>query len=188
MTHSIRVYIAKTEHLETGTRHLEHAQVVALEHGFSLLPVTDELYEEVCPQGQNRNERSESYEEFYELNPELERLGLALSEEGAVAYVETDYHGGVGEQASILWKHCETLIDPSCGFMGPINRVLAQMGIEATDDHDEFEELGLYRYRDNDKWIEQPTYGQQTEHTTNLPREDLLSEILRRLRRRFFWR
>jgi hypothetical protein len=43
------------------------------------------------------------HEEFWRLTQGLARLGAEMSRGGSVAYVETDYFGGSGDQAAMVW-------------------------------------------------------------------------------------
>ena len=78
---------------------------------------------------------------------------------GAVAYFETDYWGGEGEQSAVLWERGEMVYGPAKSRLGPINGALRRMGVERGAALDEFDAVGLGRYRDNDDWIGQPRYG-----------------------------
>lgn len=153
MAHIIAGFIAQTELLRKGTEELKTAHIIELGQGFSLVPVTDELHDEVWQQNKNIDN---PFEEFWKLSPDIARLGIQMSKRGAIAYVETDYFGGVGEQAAILWEYGSIAVGPLKDDIGPINEVLQRMGVNNIKDHDEFETLGLYRYRNNVDWVEQP--------------------------------
>lgn len=150
MGHSIQAFIGKTTVLAVKTPHLQHAHVVDLAQEFSLLPVTDELHDEVIVPGK----LDLPYPEFWKLSCGLLRLALDMSRDGPVAYVETDYHGGVGSQAAILYENETISLGPLHAKRGPINAVLQHMGVIRGDARDEFETIGLSRYRSNEDWIE----------------------------------
>ena len=148
MGHTVQAFIAKTEMLQTAARGLGSARVVPLGQGLALLPVTDGLSEEVGAGD------GPTFEEFYYLSPGLAALGAEWSRGGAVAYFETDYWGGEGKQAAVLWEGGEVVYGPARATLGPINDVLRQLGVEPRDNLDRFDAVGLRRYRDNDDWIE----------------------------------
>src|SRR3712207_3106808 len=101
MGHTIQAFIADADTLRDATRGLGAARVIPIGQGLALLPNTDELSEEV----RTNDVRGEpAFEEFYKLSPRLAELGASWSARGAVAYVETDYFGGEGEQAAVLWE------------------------------------------------------------------------------------
>jgi hypothetical protein len=149
MGHTVQAFIAKTETLQTAARGLGSARVAPLGRGLALLPVTDGLYDEAGAGG------GPAFGEFYKLSPGLAALGAAWSREGAVAYFETDYWGGEGEQAAVLWEGGEVVYGPARARLGPINDVLRHLGVERQDGLDRFDAVGLGRYRDNDDWMEQ---------------------------------
>lgn len=70
---------------------------------------------------------------------------------GKVAYVEAEFFGGTGIQACVTWdmaaEASQPLLDASA-----INAALNFLGVRKGDHHDEFDALGLGRYRDTDDW------------------------------------
>ncbi|MEM8582857.1 MAG: hypothetical protein AAGF87_01245 [Bacteroidota bacterium] len=90
----------------------------------------------------------------------------SFSNKGLIAYLETEYFGGTGCQASLLLGQgdilegpyfTETIWDEELGLFHirppgekAINRVLKSMGVvKNVDMDDEFEALGLIRFRSN---------------------------------------
>lgn len=64
-----------------------------------------------------------------------------------MAWVSSDYFGGVGEQEAAVWSNGNKIcFDP--GY-GKINAALSLIGVIKTDDNDEFDSLGLGAKRDN---------------------------------------
>ncbi|MDE6733543.1 MAG: hypothetical protein K2J77_11795 [Oscillospiraceae bacterium] len=63
-----------------------------------------------------------------------------------LAYIETDYFGGYGTQAGVLYENGKIAGDPKCGD-GTINALLKELGVWRTPDTDEFDMLGLGKYR-----------------------------------------
>lgn len=81
----------------------------------------------------------------------LERASLA----GPIAYVETDYFGGVGTQAAAVWEAGRLRWGPESGDIGPINDALHLLGVPRVGaGHDAFERVGLQRHRSNDRWVD----------------------------------
>jgi hypothetical protein len=80
---------------------------------------------------------------------------------GPIAYVEADYFGGVGQQASILWERGELVLGPLLDppgpppllEAGPISHVLRRMGVQRSPELDEFATVGLGRHRDTEAWL-----------------------------------
>jgi|GEM_PF-790501 len=148
MAHSISGFVAREDVLRACTAHLRSAHVAPLAQGFGFLPVTEEVDEET-------GGRMVAYEQFHRLTDALARLGAAMSRGGAVAYVETDYFGGTGDQAAIAWKDGRIAFGPEKARIGVVSDALRRIGAEKGKARDEFEALGLDRHRGNDDWIEQ---------------------------------
>lgn len=87
-----------------------------------------------------------------------ERLQLALAgatKDGAAAYVETNYFGGTGSQAAAVFSEGKMILEGSVPVSrqppqhdDPINTALRALGVEAAPGQDEFDTLGLRRFRD----------------------------------------
>ncbi len=93
-----------------------------------------------------------AYNGFIYLSRQLERGIGDLIANGKIAYIETEYFGGIGEQAAavfdsgkIVWKGA----DSSTGEMliSPISQALSMLGVQSTADRDEFDAIGLSRFR-----------------------------------------
>jgi len=161
MSHTVEAFLAKAEVFAEAAKHLRSAHVIPLAQGYALLPVTDAVAEEAG--GDPASKGAEPFSEFWMLTTPLVQLGEQWSHLGKIAYFETDYFGGGGHQAAIVWNRGEVALGPMKGRLGPINRVLRYMGVDRSTSDDEFSALGLQRYRNNEDWIEQPNYGRSPE-------------------------
>ncbi len=65
---------------------------------------------------------------------------------GPLAYIETDYAGGVGTQAGVLLERGKVVLGPVEGE-GTVNRLLNAIGVWHRPGEDEFDALSLGRYR-----------------------------------------
>ena len=109
----------------------------------------------------------------------LAKLLASKSETGIVARCETDYFGGVGEQAASIWG-AGGMIES----FDSINQALKKICVTRMDNMDEFDTVGIGRYRTNEDivhpWIKrQPRVEVLTGKTYLLDRmprevEDLL--------------
>jgi hypothetical protein len=151
MGHTVQAFIAEADVLRDAARGLRAARVIPIGQGLALLPNTDELLDEA---GAGGGSAGPTFGEFYKLGPGLAELAAGWSAGGAVAYFETDYWGGVGEQAAALWERGRIVYGPARGTLGPINDVLRRMGVERGDHIDAFDAVGLGRHRSNDDWME----------------------------------
>ncbi len=59
--------------------------------------------------------------------------------------IDTDYFGGVGEQRAVLYKNGQALFASQAP--DAINQVLRRWGVKAENGKDEFDTLGLGKYR-----------------------------------------
>jgi hypothetical protein len=96
----------------------------------------------------------------------LAAFAACVSQHGPVAYLETDYFGGEGDQASIVWAAGQVVLGPlhtsrrwlNEELVGPppgqraINQALRRLGVERGAAYDEFEALELGRLRSTDDW------------------------------------
>ena len=70
-----------------------------------------------------------------------------------IAKIETDYFGGPGHQSAKLFIKNKKEYDKSSEYewnSNPINDVLKMMGVEKKSGDDEFDTIGLGRYRSNE--------------------------------------
>jgi hypothetical protein len=63
------------------------------------------------------------------------------------ALIETEYCGGLGEQAAAVYEGGECLMAPERAEGGPINRALRLLGVQARPGRDEFDTVELVRFR-----------------------------------------
>jgi len=152
MGHTVQAFIARAEVFQAAGRRPEAARVVSVGQGFALLLNTDALSDGVGGGGEL------PYQEFYKLSRGLANLAAEWSAGGAVAYFETDYWGGEGKQAAMLWERGEIVYGPAKATLGPINDVLRRMGVGRGTAQDEFDAVGLGRCRDNEDWMAHPGY------------------------------
>ncbi|PXA91489.1 hypothetical protein DMC47_25625 [Nostoc sp. 3335mG] len=74
---------------------------------------------------------------------------------GQLAYIETNYFGGAGSQAAALFRDGAVVMRAAKPIDRlpahedhPINSALRHLGVAASRDMDEFDALGLGRFRD----------------------------------------
>jgi hypothetical protein len=154
MGHHIQGFIASADNLTKAATTLEFARVVSLMEGFEFLPVTELLFS---------GDEIVVFNYFERLTDRLARWAQECSRFFALAYIETDYFGGVGSQAAIVWKDGIVAFSPvwtsnSGGkstplHEGAINRAAREIGVSRGTSLDEFEALGLDQHRDNDDWL-----------------------------------
>ena len=150
MVHSIAAFVAKRPAIEHVSRALAGASIYKLEHpDYLVLPVTDDAFDALVvaqgPSGPAGNE-------FWRLTVGLIDLARECSVHGPIAYVETDYFGGVGVQGAAAWANGEMRFPPTTGEHSVINAALRMIGLTAAKGLDEFDTLGLGRTRRDDSF------------------------------------
>ena len=71
------------------------------------------------------------------------------SHRAKIAYVETEYSGGDGAQAAVVWEQGDVIAGPLVARSGPINSALRDLGVRAQGDMDEFDAVGFSAVRSN---------------------------------------
>lgn len=76
-----------------------------------------------------------------------------VSREGPVAYIESIYPSGPeGYQKAIVWRDGAIAAGPFPERHGAVDQALRILGVERSGEYDEFDSVGLGRYRDTEKW------------------------------------
>jgi hypothetical protein len=99
--------------------------------------------------------------EFWRLPSGFDLMLAAWSKAGPVAYVESEYFGGVGEENSAVWRDGYLALGPPHLLEGepvpaqgsPVAQALRELGIRAAGSSDEFAAVGLDRHRASEDWI-----------------------------------
>ncbi|MCA9315223.1 MAG: hypothetical protein KDB73_07010 [Planctomycetes bacterium] len=160
MGHNLRAIIGKPPVMEAMAQHYRAVVRVRLSQGFEMVPVGDRLHDELelAPDASNPEAAVNG---FSFLGGTAERVLARLSEVSPIAYVYTEYFGGVGEQAGVAFVRGEAVtrgggrgrVLPWSSSIGPINEALAAIGVVREGSHDEFDAVGLRHYRQTDDWV-----------------------------------
>jgi hypothetical protein len=136
--------IDNRETLERHAVKFQRARVVLLSRGIALIPITDDLHDEIG--------NGEEPEMFYKLSPPLELWAQHISMDAPVAYIEAKFFGRVGGQIAVAWASGSTGIGP-VHEEDAINQALRFLGVQADKMHDEFNTVGLERQRNTHDWV-----------------------------------
>ncbi len=162
MGYELRALVGKRSLLEQHATRYQHTVMAKLRQGIALIPLSEDLPDEI----QCLVDEPQPFEELWFLGSRVAKWAEEISKEGPIAYVEAEYHGGVGSQAAVVWDHEVVVLGPLkteivpldktlSALRGmPINRVLRQLGVVAEDTSDEFESAGLRQHRDMEDWAE----------------------------------
>jgi hypothetical protein len=167
MGHHIQGFIADATVLRSFAADFEHGHVVELAQGFGLLLLCEDLFDESVSK-YGTDVKDKTLESHFMFAPVAAILGKQLGVNKPVAYVETEYFGGLGTQAAVVWDRGEITLGPHLldtdSFQrgrnmpamseSPINRALRYLGVHRGDARDEFEAIGLHRGRENDDWLQ----------------------------------
>ena len=144
MGYDLQAIISTHAALEAAAASFAAAAVCPLAGGFALVPITDELLDEVGAAGDSGR--------FYKFTPAISEWLRLISLSAPAAYVEAEYFGGSGGQSAVVWSlGAESL--PPTHSSDAINRALRLLGVSHGSWHDEFEAVGLPRHRHTDDWL-----------------------------------
>lgn len=151
MGYTIRAVLAKEEIFAPPPAWIADSRVIPLAAGISMIPFSSKLCEQFGPE--ERPLLYDSYDIFLHLPEGLVPELQALSAGGTIVYVESEYHGGSGEQQAMAWKDGKVLMAPE-ESRNAINSALWHLEITSEPGKDRFDTLGLGRERSVDDWLE----------------------------------
>ncbi|MDE6052222.1 MAG: hypothetical protein K2G55_00365 [Lachnospiraceae bacterium] len=144
MGHCIRAIIGVHESVQKLAEDWVYAEEIELLQGYGMVFLTNALLDDIT-------ELYDVPDEF--CFPELDYFTVAAEQllqqysfRTKLAYVETDYFGGVGTQAGVLYENGRISIEPRSGD-GTINLLLKELGVWCRPGKDAFDSLNLGRYR-----------------------------------------
>ena len=134
-------------------RKIPGAKATPLRQRLCFVPITEDALGQLSFLFADEPDR-DGQDKFERLTGGVWRVAADLSENGSVAYIETEYFGGLGDQAAIAWREGRVVLSANRADIGPINAALRVLGAAAQGQLDEFESVGLGRYRSNESWLE----------------------------------
>jgi hypothetical protein len=148
MGHCINGIIAPIDVLSRiAAEHNLHKPAVLLD-SLGFIPLNPEHLEIMFP------EQGEYDESMTYLSQALKSFLVSLSLQDKIAYIETEYFGGVGQQSATVYYSGECILEPQTAESGPVCKALRLLGVaRKVSKTDEFDTAGLGRYRSNDDWI-----------------------------------
>lgn len=156
--YSICALLGRTNELEPKPRSFASAKCVRLGGSLSMVPLSEALVLEI-ERADARRDRAVAHrgdrngvDAFEFLSPGVEAWARTLSQDTAIAYIETEFVGGEGFERSGVWSEGTLALGPHDGA-GAINRALRALGVQPAAGIDEFELVGLGRHRSVDEWL-----------------------------------
>jgi hypothetical protein len=172
MGYDLQAVIGRERILKSQQSVFEKLEIVALYQDFVLIPMKSELLAEINASEGAASLRSDSFPDFSQgFNPDKLSAPVVhwlkdLSSSGPVMYCEAEFFGGSGGQLALIWENREVVFGPICTTWGQadprlnvtsykdlaINRALKKLGITSAASSDEFDTVGLGRYRHIRDW------------------------------------
>ena len=147
MTHSVIGFIVRNDFVHQICSKYPSLCAVPLEQGFSLFPLTEDLVKSLgIPHSITLMDSDKSPNELTNVLSKLSALCPLL-------YFETEYFGGIGHQIAIIFKNGMITFGPAKNEIGPINEGLRLLGARRKASADEFDSIGLGRYRYTTDWL-----------------------------------
>lgn len=147
MGHSVRLIIGRPDDVARLVQRWPQTRAVELLAGWMAAPLTDALYDALTAWRPN----SAAVDAFDMAPPGLaDALNEASQEGGALAYVETEYFGGTGDQSGGAWRDGAMRVAER--GHGSINVALHAIGVVDAAGMDAFDTIGLGRRRSMDAY------------------------------------
>ena len=148
MGYYLQAIIGKQRTLAHHASEFQHARIVLLAQGIAIIPMTDDLYDEIAEGGE--------VDGFYKLSQSIEEWAQRISTVAPVAYIEAEFFGGTGGQSAVAWSQGSRVLGP-IHVQHAINEALRFFGVRVDGAHDEFDAVGLGRHRETADWIAEAT-------------------------------
>ena len=129
MGHHLEALIVPSDATVMAEAALPHTRPVALAEGLFVVPILNVTFDELRERYPDASDPMGP--DFWKLSGPIVTVAEQLSHVGAVAYVETDYFGGTGMQAAMVWKAGAVIMPATKEESGPINAALRLLGVRA---------------------------------------------------------
>lgn len=146
MGHSIRAFIGKDDVIQKLSDDWIKARDIPLKQGYSMVCLTGDLFDDIMELSEAEDELNCS--ELTLFTTAIFDIMQEYSNNSMLAYIEADYFGGIGMQAGVLFENGKIIINPT-EKSGIINIILHKLGVYRENGKDEFNSLGLGKYRKN---------------------------------------
>lgn len=145
MGHCIQIFIGEINILENIASNWDAANIIPLKQQFAMIFLTNQFFDDIEEMANTKDTLND--DRFLLLTSAIqEQILQPYSKNGMLAYLETDYFGGVGTQAGVLFENGERIEGPT-DKEGIINQILRKMGVCIEPGKDEFDSVGLGNYR-----------------------------------------
>ncbi len=145
MAYTLQAILGPSETLTDAL--IEGTHVVLLQAGVSMLPLGRAFLEAHGATFLPLIDAGESA-----VPSTIGEISVHLAKRGVVAYVEAEFHGGEGMQASVVFYQSGTH-DPPRLARDAINAALKALGVHPHTGNDEFSVVGLGLHSDTEQWL-----------------------------------
>lgn len=153
--YELAAVIAAESVLHATFADLTGTEIVPIEQGLALLPITDEFFDSVS------DPTASEAADFWKLPRGFPERLASRSVAGPIAYVEAEFFGGIGSQSAQVWANADTVFGPVHLAEGeptpedgtPISQALRHLGVRTGGEGDEFDGAGLGRHRHIEDWL-----------------------------------
>ncbi len=166
MGHCIQAIVTTSDIAESLRTIYPQLPGVKAPQGYVILPVDGEFIDDVTEArlSQSTGTFILPPEAFMLLTETFHSLLRDLSRFGPLAYIETDYFGGVGAQGAAVYSGREVVMELRWRNFGPVNQALKLIGVKRRLLGDRFSALGLYKYRLNEDLIDAAASDRHEHH------------------------
>lgn len=148
MGHMIRAIVGKDNVIQSITEHRVYAEMTKLPQGYAFIFLNDYLFDDIEKMYDLENTRN--YPHLNYLTDSVIDFLKDNSIGAQLVYIETDYFGGYGTQAGVIFENGDMKFEPIDG-KGTVNHLLKLLGVKKHLMKDEFDTLELYKYRRMDE-------------------------------------
>src|SRR5690349_18762068 len=114
MGYFLQAIIGHSSHLK-GIERTPCTKIARLEGDLGMILCTDEFVDELGG-GVPFADKEPYPEHLWHLSASMATWIAAQSSQGLFAYIEADYHGGIGEQSAIVWQNGQVIQGPFKGW------------------------------------------------------------------------
>lgn len=147
MGHCIQAIVGASDVADAISVRFPQLPRVSTSAGFAIFPV-DEVFVDSVAQAIPQNTGAE----FMLLTEGFREVLRSLSSLGTIAYIETDYFGGVGGQGAVVYSNGAEVMAPTWAEFGVINDALKRIGVPAPLGRSRFSIRALFQYRPKDRF------------------------------------
>ena len=145
MGHNIRAIIGTHKSIQKLTNDWVRAKEIELLQGYGMVFLTDGLLDDIAEVLEISDDFCCSELDYF--TKTAVQLLEIYSFHTKLAYIETDYFGGIGTQGGVLYKNGQICRKPHSGD-GTINLLLRELGVWCAPTKDEFDSLNVGIYRE----------------------------------------